>query len=132
MVNYLAIFVVAILDMIIGGLWYGPLFGDRWMKLSGFTSKKMTEAQKRGMWKLYLTNFIAILVMLSVLSLFVSTGGSFMIGALLGCFIWVGFFATTMLSSVIWEGKPIQLYLIHVFHYLVILIISGGILAIWP
>lgn len=36
-VNYLAILVAAVLSMVLGFLWYGPLFGKEWTKLMGVT-----------------------------------------------------------------------------------------------
>ncbi|MDO8488446.1 MAG: DUF1761 family protein [bacterium] len=34
-VNYLAILAAAVLSMVLGFLWFGPLFGQTWMKLMG-------------------------------------------------------------------------------------------------
>ena len=36
-VNYLAIIVSAVLMMVIGYVWYGPLFGKRWATLMGLS-----------------------------------------------------------------------------------------------
>ena len=48
--NLLAILAAAATGFLIGGLWYGPLFGKAWMAEHGFT-----EAQLRGgnMLKIY-------------------------------------------------------------------------------
>jgi len=40
-INYLAVLVAAIASMALGFLWYGPLFGNQWKKLMGFTDKSM-------------------------------------------------------------------------------------------
>ena len=44
--------------------------------------------------------------------------------------VWVGFIATVMLGSVLWENKPWKLYAINAFHYLVTLLAMGAILTV--
>lgn len=39
--NYLAVLGAAFVPMIIGSIWYGPLFGKAWMKEMGFTEETM-------------------------------------------------------------------------------------------
>lgn len=40
-VNYLAVVVAAIIYLVVGFLWYGPLFGRRWMALMNITPSSM-------------------------------------------------------------------------------------------
>ena len=40
-VNHLAIFAAGFIPMIVGALWYGPLFGKRWLKLMGTTQEEI-------------------------------------------------------------------------------------------
>jgi hypothetical protein len=35
--NWLAVLVAIVANMIVGALWYGPLFGKQWMKEEGLT-----------------------------------------------------------------------------------------------
>jgi hypothetical protein len=58
----LAVVVAAIVSMVIGGLWYGPLFGKMWVELSGMTEEKVATAKAKGMWKSYLIMFIGSLI----------------------------------------------------------------------
>jgi Protein of unknown function (DUF1761) len=48
--NLLAIFVAAAAGFLVGGLWYGPLFGKAWMAEHGFTEESLKNA---NMLKLY-------------------------------------------------------------------------------
>jgi fructose-specific phosphotransferase system IIC component len=43
-VNWLAVFVAPLIGFVLGFLWYGPLFGRAWMKLTGMTKEKGAEA----------------------------------------------------------------------------------------
>ena len=48
-INYVAVLVAAVANMILGSLWFGPIFGKMWVKASGMTREKMEEAKKKGM-----------------------------------------------------------------------------------
>ncbi len=134
MVNYVAVLVTAIAGYVIGMLWYSPpLFGKQWMKLSGITEKDIAKQKKKGMGKQMLVAFIVALVMSYVLAYFVGFLGAttFVAGAMLGFWFWLGFLATTQINPVLWAGQPFTLYLLHTAHYLVALAVMGGILAVW-
>ena len=132
-VNYLAVLAAAAASMVIGFLWYGPLFGKQYMKLVKIDDKKLKGAKKKGMGKAYVLTFITSLITGYVLANFVGYVGATTAseGAVLGFLIWIGFFATTQLGMVLWEGKPVKLYLINTLHYLVALAAMGAILAVW-
>ncbi|MFN3694309.1 MAG: DUF1761 domain-containing protein, partial [Ignavibacterium sp.] len=42
-INYLAVLVCGIISMVIGSLWYGPLFSKLWMKQHGFTEEDLNK-----------------------------------------------------------------------------------------
>jgi hypothetical protein len=134
MVNYLAVFVVAVFGYVIGMLWYSPvLFGKQWMKLSGISEKSIKEQNKRGMAVKMVGAFIAVLVMSFVLAWLVGILRItyFSNGAMFGFYVWLGFLATTQLNIVFWQNKPFTLYLLNTVHYLVALVLMAGILAVW-
>ena len=133
-INLVAVLVTSIIAMVIGFLWYSPvLFGNAWMKLSKLTPKDMEKAKKKGMGKTYFLSFLGILLMNYVLAHFVdyTQATSFFEGILTGFWVWAGFVAPVLLGSIFWEGKPVKLYLINSLHYLVMLAVSAGILAVW-
>ena len=133
-INYWAVLVAALASYLIGALWYSPLlFGKAWIELMGFTEKDMQNAKKRGMAKNYGIMFVSTLVMSYVLAHFVdyTESTTAIAGAQAGFWIWLGFMATTALGSVLWENKPIKLYLINVGHSLLGLLLMSGILAVW-
>lgn len=43
-INFLVAIGAAFIPMIIGSVWYGPLFGKSWMKEMGFTEESMKQA----------------------------------------------------------------------------------------
>ncbi len=104
--NYLAILVSAVVSMIIGFIWYGPLFKKAWIKISGCDPETMTPEQKADMKKsmvpMMITQFI-----LSVLSIFVLAkfGGNMEVAF----WAWLGFVMPITASGVMWSGKPKKL-----------------------
>ena len=133
-INFLAILVSGIVAMIIGSLWYSPaLFGKQWIKLSGMTNKKIKKAKQKGMGKTYFIAFISTLIMAYVLAVLLkfSKVATISKGFKIAFLIWIGFFATTQLGTVLWQNKPFKLYLIDTLHYLVTLLVISAILTSW-
>ena len=132
--NYLAVIVAAIVSFIIGMVWYSPaLFGKVWIKANGFDEKKIKEKHKKGMAKGVVGGFVGSLVMGIVLSVAINLTQATTLssGLLIGFFLWLGFVATTSLNKVLWEGKPLKLYLVDVLHYLVVVLVMSVIFVSW-
>ena len=126
-VDVLAVFVAALIGMVIGALWYSPLlFGKTWMRLMGLT-KAHLKAKKQGMTKVYVLQFIALFVMAYALGIFLSYAG---VATSSGVFqtvfwLWLGFQATLELGSVLWAGKSWNLFFLNSAHNLVVLAAMG-------
>ena len=132
-INYWAVLVSAVASMVLGSLWYGPLFGKMWMGLMGITRKQMQEGKKKSMTGTWIAAFVSTLVMAYVLSHFVDYLGAVDLnGALqLAFWMWLGFVATVQLGSVLWEGRPVKLYILNSVYYLVNLSVISVILTLW-
>lgn len=130
-VNYLALVVAGIASMVIGFLWYGNmLFGKAWMRYSGVSEGDMKKANK-NMPILYGTMYVASLVMAYVLAVFISYAGAkdLVSGAMVGFWAGLGFIATTKLTEVLFDRKPMNLYYINVGYHVVTLVVMGAIIA---
>lgn len=53
--NWLAVVLAALGGFVVGGLWYGPLFGKAWMAERGFTEEELKSAP---MGRIYGTAFV--------------------------------------------------------------------------
>ena len=131
-VNYLAVLVAGIVNIGIGFLWHGPLFGKQWMALMGFNKNSM-KSMKITAGQAMVGGFVAALVMSYVQAYIIgfSQAATFIEGVISGFWIWLGFVATVMIGKVLWEGKPFRLFAITSGYWLVTLMINGGILAVW-
>ena len=133
-INYLAVLVAAVASVVLGFLWYGPLFGKTWAQLMGFDKKKMAEAKKKGMPKqTWVLMILGTLVTSYVLAHFVDYLDAVNVAGALqaGFWLWLGFIVPVQLGMVLWEGKPWKLYILNVAYYLVNLSIMATILALW-
>ncbi|MBI2551232.1 DUF1761 domain-containing protein [Candidatus Uhrbacteria bacterium] len=136
-INHLAVFVAALSSLVLGCIWYGPLFGKPWMRLAGLSHEKIAEAKKKGMAGRYSVMLIGTVVMSYVLwheiTFAIAFFGVSGIGAGLegGFWIWLGFIAPVLMGAVLWEGKSWTLWLINAGYYLLSLMLMGGILASW-
>src|SRR5947207_3505777 len=90
-INYMAVVAAAVVNMVLGFLWYGPLFGKPWMKMMNFTEEHMKAAQAKGMGKSYVVMTIGALLMSWILAhaIVFATGFLAISGAMAG--IWIGF-----------------------------------------
>lgn len=129
-VNWLAILVSMIANMVIGALWYGPLLGKRWMKELGLT---MEDVESGQMWRPYAIAILNSFLMAFVLAHVIAWAGVTGIagGLLLGLVMWVGFTGFTFAANHAFEQRSLQLWIINSGTYLVGLLVMGAILAVW-
>lgn len=138
-INYLAVLAAGIVSVILGFLWYGPLFGKPWMKLMGldkFSPEEMEKGKKMMPMNTFI-QFVASLVMIWILAHALIFADAYLgmsgwtAGVFVGFMNWLGFVASVTIGMVLWEGKPWKLWFILNGYNLVNLCIAGVILALW-
>lgn len=141
-VNFLAVLAAAVAQIILGFLWYGPLFGKTWAALMGWTPEAMTAMKndpqaKKKMTRSYIIMAIGSLLMSYVLAHAIIFAGSYLnasgvsAGLMGGFWNWLGFIVPVTVGTVLWEGKSWKLWFLNASYYLVGLLIMGMILALW-
>ena len=121
--------------MILGSIWYGPLFGKKWMELEGKTEEEL----KAGFnpMKSYGVTFVFALLMAYVLThvlgafsdAYGETGA--MAGIQGGFWIWLGFVVTIGWQQVAFSGQNLTLWIINSLYNLVALASMGALLGSW-
>ena len=127
-VNYIAVLVAAVVAMVIGYIWYGPLFGKIWMKGSGMKDMK----GNGNMAMTYGIQYVASAVMAYVLAVVLSMNGvtDMMTALKMAFWIWLGFVATTQIGSVLFEKKSWSFYFVVAGYNLVNLLVMGAVLTL--
>lgn len=135
-VNYLAIIVCAVLAMALGALWYGPLWGKKWMEIVKVNPADLAarEKMKKSARPLYFIQFILVLFQVWVLAYYIAgwqeAGG---LGNAL--WIWVAFIMPTVAASSMWNNDSGKIkwarFLIQSGYQLVMFVMFGLILGAW-
>jgi hypothetical protein len=133
-VNIWAVLVAAVASMIVGSLWYGPLFGKAFMSATGMDklSPEAKEAMKKSMTLTYLWQFIASAVMFYVLAWLISNLHQGTVsGSLQAAFwAWLGFIVPLKFGDSLWGGKMV-LFWIGIGNSLLTLLIGAAIIGAW-
>jgi hypothetical protein len=133
-INYPAVFVSALAYWVLGAVWYSSLLFERpFVGLRGWTPEQVEAIRAASH-----AGEIGVALAVSLLTAYVlahfvkfigaETGAA---GALAGFWLWLGFVVTTNLSTVLFEGRPLGLYLINNGYHLVGLLGMGALLAVW-
>jgi hypothetical protein len=131
-VNYLAVFVAALVNFVVGWLWYGPLFGKMWKSLMGFTDESIKNMKMKPMVAMFL-GFVSSLIMACVLARLLIVYGAYdLTGAWsLAFLVWIGFLVTTSASGYLWEGKPLKLFVLNIAYQLVAVFLTAVVLVLF-
>jgi hypothetical protein len=131
-INYWHAVVAAIVAFVIGGLWYGPLFGKTWMKLSGITMQKSKSAKKKASKSMVIGFILTVVTAIALACLLAHTQAGTMAEALQVAFVlWLGFMMPVEAGSVIWEGKSFKLLALNSLHSLVSVFVMAAIIFAW-
>ena len=133
-INYFAILASVVASIVIGSLWYGPLFGKKYMEALGmneWSDGKQTHMEKT-MPCAYLGQFVASLVMFFVFAWYVGLSGhDGILGGINNAFwVWIGFVVPLKLGDVLWGGKWI-LFWLSTGNMFVTLLVAGIIIGAW-
>ncbi len=128
-INYLAVVVAAVINMVVGAVWYSPgLFAKQWMKATG---KSIDQTGSPG--PAYGLMALGSLVMAWMLAFFIGKLSlvDFGSGLTLGIMVWLGFVVFPQAANYIFEGRSVKLFAINVGYFLVSFALMGGLLAAW-
>lgn len=129
--NHYAILVCALIQWFLGAIWYSPvLFAKPWMAIVGI---QPGNAKKSSMITGMILSFVGSLMLSFVLAHMVIWAGATTAawGALIGFIAWAGFMAAPLAASYVYEGRPFKLFAINLGYWLVGLVVSGILLAVW-
>jgi len=121
----LNILVAAIVHMGIGFVWFGPLFGKAWLSATGLKPKR---AASRAYVGFLISSLVTSYVLAYTLKYF--QVATIMLAIQIGFWVWLGFVATTMLPSYLFERRPLKLYAINAGYYLAGIVVMSAILTI--
>jgi hypothetical protein len=129
-----AVFAGAVVSMLVGYIWYGPMFAKPWMKLVNKTEKELQANAPNS----YISAILLALVQTFALRHFVVFAQiaypeytPLAAGLLAAWWAWLGFCFTSMTVAYLFAARPRKLILIDTAYHLVVLLINGAILSLW-
>lgn len=129
-VSWLGIFVAVVSAMIIGSVWYGPLFGKKWMKLVGL---KRGQTSPTGpmliMLGLAIIQALVLAHFVAYVQYFYPDYSNLSVGLLTGLWAFIGFIVPVLVSTAVFAKGSMELLKINLGNQLVTLLAIGAILA---
>ena len=135
-INFWAVLVCAIASMVIGSLWYGPLFGNAWAKIIG-ADMQDSEARKKmqqSAGPLYFIQFLLVLFQASILAYLMGTTSD-MAALKYALLAWAGFVMPTVAGSCMWNNESSKIswsrFWIQIGYQFILFVTFGLILGYW-
>ena len=135
-INYLAVLVCGISAMVLGSIWYGPLFGKVWMRVNNVSPddlEKRKEMQKSA-GPLYVVQFVLTLLQAWIMAWYIGSMDSAS-GVHNAFGMWLAFIIPTVASACMWtnDSKKVSWtkFGMQAGYYLVLFVIFGLILGLW-
>jgi hypothetical protein len=109
----------AVANIVIGALWYGPVFGKQWRRMMGFSEEQMKsmpltagQAMLGGLVTALLVAYVlaheAVIWASAVLA-----ESQMAFAFSLAFWIWLGYFVTNTFGGFLWEGRSLKLTLFN-------------------
>ncbi len=137
-ISFLMVLVCAVVSIIIGSLWYGPMiFGKAWMRLNNVDPECMNDPVKRKEMQkqalpAYILQLILSLIQIFILAKFISLGGNALTTSLL---VWLGFLMPMAAQGSMWNNDTKKnnqtKFLIVAGFNLLLSIVLGLIIGAW-
>lgn len=127
--NYLAILVAGIVPMIVGAVWYGPLFGKRWLALMETTEEAIAEGFNPL--KTYGVSFLFAIASAFGLAILLDGFSGPLHGAHAALVAVIAFVIPVSHQSVAFEQRKSGLAVLNVAYNLVALLGQAILLSVW-
>ena len=125
-VSWIEIVLAALAGFMVGGLWYGPVFGKAWQRLSGLSD---ADIQGGNMPLIFGSTFLLNLMASVMLAHMFSANGNpdLRISTMMGFGIGLFFVATSVSINHLFSRKPLGLIAIDAGYWTVIYTLMGAI-----
>jgi len=126
--NWLAVLAAAALTFLLGGVWYSPLlFGRAWQKLVGLDD----EALKKNVARTFGGAAVCALIGATNLAMFLGPDADLGFGLAAGAATGVGWIATGLTTTFLFERRPLTLIAIDAGYHAVAYTAMGALLGAW-
>lgn len=134
-INYVAVLLAGVVSMVVGFLWYGPLFGKPWMKEKGITPESMKTSQSE-LGQLYGMSFVLSLITAFVLTHVMTLSEYFYhyapltTGLNTAFWMWLGFIMPVQMTATLFGNKNWKLFGIDTGYQLAFVLAMAVVIAL--
>lgn len=129
-VNFAAVLTAAVIQWVLGYLWYGVLFSKDYKAL--VQKDAAAPSNMAGVMALiFIANLILSFALAKIVTLYGLNEINFGRGGLIGAICGLGFVVPPMFAQHLSEKQPFKLFGINALYWLIAMYLSGGVLAIW-
>lgn len=131
-INWLAVLLADISSMVIGAIWYAkPVFGRRWMRLTGLTDESMRTGAALPLIITFVVSFFtaAVLAGSAAIAQHFYEGNFFLNAVLTAVILWIGFTASRLITHDLFDRRPSSLTTLNLAHELVTVVVMGVIIG---
>ena len=133
--NWLAVLCAGLAYWLLGAIWYSAIFSKAWRSAIERHGVKLGHPGQSGMaTKLIVTlicNLFAALVVARIIHQVGHHHMDLLRGLKIGAGVGLGFCATALTMTYVWQSPPLRLWAIDIGYHIVGCTIMGAILAVW-
>ncbi len=127
-INWGSVLVAAISTFLVGGIWYGPIFGQAWMKEFGYTEEDL---KQRSIPKTFGLSLLLAFFAALVLEMFIGAEADLMFGMMAGFLAGIGWVASFLGILYLFEMRSLKAFVINGGYCVLSLTLMGLILGAW-
>lgn len=128
-VNWLAVVIAALATFVLGGFWYGPLFGGVWRKAEGASEPMATKAGHPAI--VYGLSFALMLIAAALLAIALGPAPELGRSVGAGLVIGLGWVATSFGVNYLFAGRRLALFVVDAGYSAVLFPVMGLILGLF-
>lgn len=129
-ISWPAIFLAVVAAMAIGSIWYGPLFGKKWMKLVGLKKGESSPTVPMLiMLGLAIVQVFVLAHFITYTSYFYPNYSDLSAGLMTGLWAFIGFVMPVLVSNAVFGKGSMELLKINLGNQLITLLTVGAILG---
>lgn len=130
-INYWAVAVVWLVNVVVGSFWYSPAgFGKQWPKLSGVDIMKLPQNEANRAIGAVSVSAVVQAVVLAIILNSLHTAG-WLNGLWTGLLLWAGLTAATTVGVTLYSRKSWKFWWLNSSYFLVVMPVNAIILAVW-
>ncbi|MEO7690178.1 MAG: DUF1761 domain-containing protein [Sphingomonas sp.] len=128
-VHMLSILVAAVSGFLVGGLWYGPLFGKAWQAARGLSDDAMKNANMPMIFGLtFVLNLFSAFILDHTLSTYGAPGLN--LSVMISSGVALGFIVPAIGVNYLFSRQSLRLFMIDAGYWLVIYSVMGVVFAL--